>query len=134
MGQKSMLHVVGYRSGIFVKSRSPRQLADEALEKVGLAAKRDVLARALSGGESQRVALARALAREPLLLIADEPTGAQDRDHTWSLMSQLVKASQSGAAVVVATHDAEVVRRVRRRCAFLQAGKIKLEEGVPCSY
>lgn len=101
-----------------------RARTKEILEKVGLAEKRSQRASALSGGEAQRVALARALVRQPQLIIADEPTGAQDRERAWSLMNLLVAANQTGCTVVVATHDAEVVRRVRRRSALLQGGKL----------
>jgi cell division transport system ATP-binding protein len=105
----------------------------ELLERVGLASKAQELAGSLSGGEAQRVALARALARGPELIIADEPTGAQDKDVTWSLMDLLVKMNMGGATVIVATHDREIVRRVRRRCAILKAGRIHLEEPL-CIY
>lgn len=105
----------------------------ELMERLGIAAKAKHLASSLSGGEAQRVAVARALARAPELVIADEPTGAQDRDFTWSLMDLLVKMNVSGATVVVATHDREIVRRVRRRCAVLKGGQMQLEEPL-CIY
>jgi cell division transport system ATP-binding protein len=118
------------RSALSAEARG--KIAD-TLERMGLAAKRDELAGRISGGEAQRVAIARALVREPELLIADEPTGSQDKDYTWSLMDTLVKAQLKGAAVVVATHDREIVRRVRKRCAVLKAGRLALEESL-CIY
>ncbi len=111
-----------------------RLKVDQVLEQVGLASKRHQRADTLSGGEAQRVAFARALARSPELIVADEPTGAQDRDSTWSMMNLLVQANQGGATVVVATHDQEIVRRVRRRSAILQGGRIRLEEGALCTF
>lgn len=111
-----------------------RARIDELLDRLGLAEKRDKPVQALSGGEAQRVAVARALARSPELIIADEPTGAQDRDFTWSLMDLLLKANLGGATVVVATHDREIVRRVRKRCALLKAGRMHLEEAQACFY
>ena len=105
----------------------------ELLAKLQLEAHRNHLARNLSGGEAQRVAVARALARSPELLIADEPTGAQDRDSTWSMMDLLLKANAAGTTVVCATHDREIVRRIRKKCAVLKDGQITLEEGV-CIY
>lgn len=105
----------------------------EVLEKLGLQAKRNHLARSLSGGEAQRVAVARALVRKPELIIADEPTGAQDRDNTWTLMDLFLKANLTGAAVIVATHDREIVRRVRKRCATLRNGQLSFEEAL-CFY
>ncbi len=98
------------------------------LERLGLHRKRDHLGVTLSGGEAQRVAVARALVRNPQLLIADEPTGAQDREFTWALMEQIVLANKNGATVVLATHDREIVRKVRKRCALLEAGKLEIEE------
>lgn len=106
----------------------------ELLERLGLADKRNKPAQALSGGEAQRVAVARALARSPELIIADEPTGAQDRDFTWSLMDLFLKANITGSTVVVATHDREIVRRVRKRCAMLRDGRMQLEEATTCFY
>ena len=105
----------------------------DTLDKLGLAQKHELPASALSGGEAQRVALARALVRNPELIIADEPTGAQDRDSTWAMMDMLLRANAGGATVVVATHDREIVRRVRRRCAILRGGRIAIEEPL-CIY
>jgi cell division transport system ATP-binding protein len=111
-----------------------RARIDELIERLGLAEKRDKPVQALSGGEAQRVAVARALARSPELIVADEPTGAQDRDFTWSLMDLLLKANLGGSTVVVATHDREIVRRVRKRCAILRGGRMHLEEAQACFY
>jgi cell division transport system ATP-binding protein len=74
--------------------------------------------------------MARALVRNPELILADEPTGAQDRDHLWAVVEQLLKANASGASVILATHDREIVRRVRKRCAVLKAGKLQVEDGL----
>ena len=87
----------------------------------------------LSGGEAQRVAVIRALVRQPDLIVADEPTGAQDREHTWALMEQFVIANRAGASVVLATHDREIVRKVRKRCAILNQGKLSIED-LRCIY
>lgn len=105
----------------------------ETLERLGLARRHEALAGSLSGGEAQRVAMARALVRAPELILADEPTGAQDRDSTWAMMDLLLRANVGGATVVVATHDREIVRRVRRRCAILRGGRIAIEEPL-CIY
>ena len=107
---------------------------DEILERLGLADKRDKLASTLSGGEAQRVAMARALVRQPELIVADEPTGAQDRDFTWSMMDLFMGANAGGATVVVATHDREIVRRVRKKCAVLSGGRLAIEEATACFY
>ncbi len=115
-----------------LRADAKSKIAD-LLERLGLAAKKDKLAGTLSGGEAQRVAVARALVRSPELIVADEPTGAQDRDFTWVLMDLLLKANIGGATVMVATHDQDIVRRVRKRCAILKAGRLNVEEGA-CFY
>ncbi len=103
------------------------------LNRMGLEPKRDDLASTLSRGEAERVAVARALVRSPELIVADEPTSAQDRDFTWSLMDLFLKSSIRGATIVLATHDREMIRRVRKRCAVLKAWQISLEEAL-CIY
>jgi cell division transport system ATP-binding protein len=110
-----------------------RRRIHEILERMGLEEKRETLAQTLSGGEAQRVAVARALVRNPELIIADEPTGAQDRDFKWLLMDLFLKANATGATVVLATHDREIVRRVRKRSAVLRGGHIAFEEAM-CIY
>lgn len=115
-------------------SREARARIGETLERLGLAAKRDKLAGTLSGGEAQRVALARALVRAPELILADEPTGAQDRDYTWVMMDLILRANLGGSTVIVATHDREIVRRVRKRCGILRGGRIELEEAALCTF
>jgi cell division transport system ATP-binding protein len=121
------------RRAISVQSRNR---VDELLSRMGLLAKRDKPASALSGGEAQRVAIARALIRVPELLIADEPTGSQDQDFTWLIMDAFLKANLSGTTVIVATHDREIVRRVRKPCAVLKDGRICLtgEDPSPASH
>lgn len=99
----------------------------ELLEVLGLAHKGPKLARELSGGEAQRVAIARALAREPELIVADEPTGAQDQNYTWIIMDLFLKANARGTSIVTATHDREIVRRMRKPCAVLKGGQLQLE-------
>ena len=106
----------------------------EVLERLGLIHQRNKLAGTISGGEAQRVALARALVRAPELIVADEPTGAQDRDHTWSMMDLILKANSCGSTVVVATHDREIVRRVKKKCAVLKNGRLGFEENTACYY
>lgn len=117
-------------SGKNPRDPSVRERAQDLLLRLGLENKRDKPAGALSGGEAQRVAVARALVRGPELIVADEPTGSQDRDFTWTLMDLFLKANLSGTTVILATHDREIVRRVRKRCAVLRDGQIRIEDGV----
>jgi cell division transport system ATP-binding protein len=95
---------------------------------LGLGHKKDARADCLSGGESQRVAIAQALARKPELILADEPTGAQDPDSAWGILDLLLKENLGGATVVVATHDREMVRKVRKKTALLKGGRILVED------
>lgn len=82
----------------------------------------------LSGGEQQRVAIARGLVNFPDYLIADEPTGNLDHDHTWSLMDLFQKLNMQGMTVIVATHDRDMVRKIRRRTCHLQHGRLRIDE------
>jgi cell division transport system ATP-binding protein len=115
-------------------SREARSRIGDTLERLGLSAKRDKQASTLSGGEAQRVAMARALVRMPELIIADEPTGSQDRDHTWNMMDLILRANTAGATAIVATHDREIVRRARKRCGNLRSGRLEFEEGALCTF
>jgi cell division transport system ATP-binding protein len=107
-----------------------KRACEEVLGAVGLMSLAKKSAGTLSGGEKSRVAAARALIRQPELLIADEPTGALDRDHTWNLIDLFQKMHLRGTTVILATHDREIVRRARRRSCILKAGKLVVEDGV----
>lgn len=114
-------------------SAESRQWIYDLLERFSLIHLRDAPLSKLSGGEAQRVAVVRALAKKPELLIADEPTGAQDIQNTWSVMEAIHKLNLSNLTVVIATHDREIVRRLRKRCALLNQGKIQIEEAQICT-
>jgi cell division transport system ATP-binding protein len=81
------------------------------LAQVGLAARARSYPRELSGGEQQRVAIARALATEPLVLLADEPTGNLDDRAATGVFALFRRINASGTTLVMATHDAELIRR-----------------------
>jgi ABC-type lipoprotein export system ATPase subunit len=112
---------------------SDAQAADRAaeiLERMELTEFSDKLPEELSGGQSQRVALARALVVEPVLLIADEPTGQQDRTHADRLLDFLLEhAERSRTALVIATHDAAVASRFVHRW-MLADGVLSPGDGV----
>lgn len=92
-----------------------RRIAADMLERVGLGHRTEQIADRLSGGEQQRVAIARALVRRPVLILADEPTGALDIDTGASVMSLLDEvATETEAALVTITHDLHVAARARR--------------------
>lgn len=91
-----------------------RQQAMAALESVGVAHLADKEARQLSGGELQRVCIARAIAAHPSFILADEPTGQLDHATTLAVTAALLRHRPTGAAVILATHDAEVARQCSR--------------------
>ncbi len=85
--------------------------ANRLLAQVGLSAKTSAYVNELSGGEQQRVAIARALANDPLILLADEPTGNLDERATRGVLDLFWDINAKGMAVLMATHDMELVRR-----------------------
>ncbi len=99
------LEVTGARPAV-IRTKVGRLLA-----QVGLGSKSEALPGELSGGEQQRVAVARALAHDPLLLLADEPTGNLDERATWGIFDLFRSINASGTAVLLATHDLELVRK-----------------------
>ena len=78
----------------------------------------------LSGGEQQRVAIARALINDPMLILADEPTGNLDPDLSLEIMNLFREINARGTTVLVATHDRELINRVGRRSVTLDHGQI----------
>ncbi|MFA5564495.1 MAG: ATP-binding cassette domain-containing protein [Acidimicrobiia bacterium] len=90
-------------------------VAEAALERVGLAGFATRRVTTLSGGEMQRVSIARALACRPTLVLADEPTGQLDRSTTQTVADALVALRESGAVVIIATHDPIVAAICDRR-------------------
>jgi cell division transport system ATP-binding protein len=95
-----------------------------ALSQVGLASKLKSYPRELSGGEQQRVAIARALVNDPFILIADEPTGNLDERATRGVFQLLRDINASGTAVLMATHDLDLIRRTDYRTIELDHGRI----------
>jgi len=97
------------------------------LEQVGLKGRADVRPDLLSGGERQRVAMARALANEPAVVLADEPTAHLDGESAESILDLMATLNRErGVAFLVATHDARVVARARRRVT-LRDGRLEGE-------
>jgi putative ABC transport system ATP-binding protein len=108
-------------SGIRRSERNRR--ATEALERVGLSHRRYHWPSQLSGGEQQRVAIARALVNNPVLILADEPTGALDSSTSDEIMSLFEELHRQGSTIVIVTHDSEVAKRAER-CIMLHDGRI----------
>jgi cell division transport system ATP-binding protein len=94
------------------------------LTQVGLASKATSFPHELSGGEQQRVAIARALVNDPMVLIADEPTGNLDDRATRGVFQLLREINTAGTAVVMATHDLELIKRAECRTIEVSRGKI----------
>jgi cell division transport system ATP-binding protein len=102
-----------------------------ALTQVGLASKSHSYPRELSGGEQQRVAIARALVNDPVVLLADEPTGNLDERATRGVFQLLREINSTGTAVMMATHDLALVQRSDCRVIEMNHGQIVLDSGMP---
>ncbi len=94
--------------------RAARRRAEELLEQVGLADRAGFLPSALSGGQRQRVAIARALSNEPLVVLADEPTGNLDSAATLEVLRLFESLHESGQTLVIVTHDARIAATADR--------------------
>ena len=96
----------------------------DALEAVGLGDRGKSFPGQLSGGQQQRVAIARAVVAQPPVLIADEPTGNLDQDTAWEIMDLFEDIAAWGTAVLVATHNVDIVTRLQRRVVTLVQGRL----------
>jgi putative ABC transport system ATP-binding protein len=105
-----------------------RGRAEDALERVGLGGRAHHTAQELSGGQQQRVAIARALVSDPLLLLADEPTGNLDSARSREIMELLVGLNRDqGITVVVVTHESDIARYAERVVEF-RDGRVARDE------
>ncbi|MGP1612624.1 MAG: cell division ATP-binding protein FtsE [Catonella sp.] len=110
-----------------IVEKTKKQINDTVprmLEIVGLNDKAKSYPKELSGGEQQRVALARALVNEPIILLADEPTGNLDPKNSWEIMNLLEEVNRRGTTVVVVTHNIEIVKTMDKRVIELKNGEI----------
>lgn len=105
-----------------------RRRVPKVLELVGLTSRAKNLPSELSGGERQRVAIARALIHSPKILIADEPTGNLDPVNTWEIMELLYRINQRGTLVILATHNKQVVDRLKKRVVLMKGGRVVSDE------
>jgi len=102
-----------------IKNRVPK-----ILDLVGMLKKKDNLPSELSGGERQRVSIARALVHSPKILIADEPTGNLDPVNSWEIIDLLSRINHQGTVVILATHNKEIVDRLKKRVILMKGGKV----------
>jgi cell division transport system ATP-binding protein len=105
-----------------------RRKVPDILRLVGLSTKLHNFPDELSGGEQQRVSIARAFVNHPPLLLADEPTGNLDPETSIGIMQLIYRINRTGTTVVVATHDKEMVDKMRRRVIELREGRIVRDE------
>ena len=109
-------------------SREIKSTVPKVIELVGLTGKEKQFPHQLSGGERQRVAIARAVVRQPKILIADEPTGNLDPKHSWDIVRLLEKINKYGTTVLLTTHNAEIVDKLKRRVIRIDGGKITSDQ------
>ena len=112
------LEVVGERPALI------RKKTRQILRAVGLLEKENAYPLQLSGGEQQRVAIARAIINEPLILLADEPTGNLDPDITREIMILFRSINLRGTTVVIATHSRELLEDTDQRIVLLKKGRV----------
>lgn len=106
------------------KKSEVRRKTLEAIELVGLKHKIKSLPSQLSGGEQQRVAIARAIVNGPKLLLCDEPTGNLDPETSMEIVRVLEDINSLGTTVIMATHDREIVNRLKKRVILIDEGKV----------
>lgn len=127
--QKTVFENVAF--ALEVVGRSPKEIREkvpEALAKVGLTHKEKSFPNELSGGEQQRVGIARAIVKDPLVILADEPTGNLDRDNSRQLMDLFEAINESGTTIIIATHAWEIVDRMKKRVVALECGRVIRDE------
>jgi len=116
---------VAYSLAVIGESRDEiRRKVPDILRLVGLSTKLHAYPDELSGGEQQRVSIARAFVNHPPLLLADEPTGNLDPETSIGIMQLIYRINRTGTTVVVATHDKEMVDKMRRRVVELREGRV----------
>jgi len=99
------------------------------LDKVGLLSKEKLYPITLSGGEQQRVGIARAVVSKPPVVLADEPTGNLDPDLSRDIMVLFERFNQVGVTLLIATHDLELISRLKKRTLILEQGRLVKDSG-----
>jgi len=123
--RKTVLENVAFVLRILaVPAKEQKRRAFAALKAVGLHPRMHAYPMQLSGGEQQRVAIARALINDPMLLLADEPTGNLDPEMAQEIMRLFEEVNSRGTTVLVATHDREMILRMGKRVIALERGRV----------
>ena len=110
-----------------------KKIAQQYLEKVGIADKANSYPSQLSGGQQQRVAIARGLAMNPEIMLFDEPTSALDPETIGEVLDVMKSLANEGMTMVVVTHEMGFAREVADRIVFMDEGRI-LEEATPAEF
>ena len=112
---------------LLIAGIDPKQIklrVHQALQRLGLDSRAQAVSAELSTGEQQRVGIARAIAAQPILLLAAEPTGNLDPSLAADIMQMLVGLTEQGAAVVIASHDLALVKRMKKRVLVIDQGRL----------
>lgn len=127
--QKTVFENVAFALEIFGKSDNEiRRTVPQALELVGILDKANNFPDQLSSGEQQRVVMARAIIPQPKVLLADEPTGNLDVYTTREIIKLFLKINRLGTAVILTTHNREVVNAIQKRVIVLDKGRVIRDE------
>ena len=114
-----VLKATGWKKKSEIKER-----IDNVLFQVGMQDKGYKMPHELSGGEQQRIVIARALLNDPVLILADEPTGNLDNNNAWEIMKLLEEINSKGTTVIVVTHNLEIVKVMKKRVITVKKGTI----------
>ncbi len=133
--KKTVFENVAFAMEILHKTpRQIRKQVPQILSLVGIADKAHKYPDELSAGEQQRVAIARAIVNNPVVLIADEPTGNLDPSTAWEIMDLLEQINLRGTTIVMVTHAKDIVDRMKKRVIAIEDGKIVRDEAGQYGY
>lgn len=127
--QKTVYENVAFAMEVIgASNREIKKAVPTVLNMVGLSQKAGEFPDHLSGGEQQRVSVARAIVNNPVLIIADEPTGNLDPETSWDLMKLFLDINRRGTTIVMSTHAWDIVDTMKKRVVALASGQIMRDE------